>query len=48
MVASNQDRGNTDRLALFAADLQVLDIVLLPPDINASGVHFQQKNAIWR
>ena len=42
MVASlNQDRGNTDRLALFVRDLKNVNLAILPPDINKSDARFK-------
>ncbi len=35
------DAGNTDKLSVFKQELDRLDIELLPPDINKSGVMFQ-------
>src|SRR3546814_15673055 len=41
MAASmSLDRGNTDKLYAFRAELQRLCITLLPPDVNRSGVNF--------
>src|SRR3546814_9706045 len=41
MAASmSLDRGNTDKLYAFRAELQRLGIALLPPDVNRSGVDF--------
>ena len=34
------DLGNTDKLTIFREELRRLDIPLLPPDINLSGVDF--------
>jgi len=34
------DRGNTDKLAFFKQELQRMQVPLLPPDINKSGVNF--------
>lgn len=34
------DAGNTDKLAIFKQELDRMDIKLLPPDINKSGVMF--------
>lgn len=41
MIASmNQDRNNTDRLALFVREARDMGLTVLPPDINASGAKF--------
>ena len=34
------DAGNTDKLSVFKQELDRMDITLLPPDINKSGVMF--------
>ena len=34
------DMGNTDKLAIYKQELERQNIVLLPPDMNASGVDF--------
>jgi DNA polymerase-3 subunit alpha len=34
------DMGNTDKLAIYKQELECQNIVLLPPDMNASGVEF--------
>ena len=34
------DMGNTDKLAIYKQELERQNIVLLPPDMNASGVEF--------
>ncbi|MFZ4761413.1 MAG: DNA polymerase III subunit alpha [Alphaproteobacteria bacterium] len=41
MAASmSLDMGNTDKLVLFRQELQRMNIPLLPPDVNYSGVEF--------
>jgi DNA polymerase-3 subunit alpha len=46
MAASmSMDLGNTDKLNQFRVELERLDIDLLPPDINRSGVAFTVESA---
>jgi DNA polymerase-3 subunit alpha len=39
-ASMSEDMGNTDKLSLFRIELDRMDIALLPPDINRSGVDF--------
>ncbi len=39
-ASMSEDMGNTDKLGLFRAELDRMNIKLLPPDINKSGVDF--------
>ena len=34
------ERHNTDKLALYMGECRDLDVPILPPDVNASGLHF--------
>lgn len=38
------DKINTDKLSIFRNDLKKMDIDILPPDINHSGVNFTTEN----
>ena len=39
-ASMSEDMGNTDKLGLFRAELDRMEIALLPPDINKSAVDF--------
>ena len=42
------DMGNTDKLSMFVEEARRLDIALLPPCVNASGIEFQPEDGAIR
>jgi DNA polymerase-3 subunit alpha len=42
------DRGNTDKLLRFKQDLDRMEVKVLPPDVNASGVYFDVEQGAIR
>lgn len=41
------ERGKLDKVAMFISECRRLGITVLPPDINASGIHFEVEPAVW-